>query len=109
MSVNTTAPAGGSRGGGGGTGTGMTPPHSNGGMRGVPPSVFDGTCSNTDEFWVQFRHYKLVNQTHDSMTKPFDQVLTVLTYIHGPMINNWVNSQEEHLAKQTDSTKQGWV
>jgi hypothetical protein len=32
------------------------------------------------------------------MTKPFDRVLTTLTYIRGPMINNWVNSQEEHLA-----------
>jgi hypothetical protein len=102
MSVNTTAPAGGSGGGGGGGGggtrTGTAPPHSNGGMRGVPPSVFDGTCSHADEFWAQFRRYKLVNRTHDSMTKPFDRVLTALTYIRGPMINDWVNAQEEHLA-----------
>jgi hypothetical protein len=57
MSVNTTAPTGGSGGGGGGgtgTGTRTTPPHSNGGMCGVPPSVFDGTHSNADEFWAQF-------------------------------------------------------
>jgi hypothetical protein len=25
------------------------------------------------------------------------------------MINDWVNAQEEHLADQVDSTKQGWV
>jgi hypothetical protein len=102
MSVNTTAPAGGSRGGGGSggkMGTIMAPPHSNGGMQGVPPSVFDGMCSHTDEFWAQFYHYKLVNCTHDSMTKPFNRVLTALTYICGPMINDWVNSQELHLAK----------
>jgi hypothetical protein len=80
MSVNTTAPTGGS-GGGGGTGTVTAPPHSNGGMQGVPLSVFDRTRSQADEFWVQFRCYKLVNRTHDSMTKPFDQVLTVLMYI----------------------------
>jgi hypothetical protein len=74
MSVNTTAPAGGSRGGGGGRGTGTAtaPPHSNGGMRGVPLSVFDRTCAHADEFWAQFRHYKLVNRTHNSMTKPFN-------------------------------------
>jgi hypothetical protein len=113
MSINTTAPAGGSGGGGGGgaggTGTVLTPPHSNGGVCGVPLSVFDGTCSHADEFWAQFCRYKLVNRTHDSMTKPFDRVLTMLTYVHGPMINDWVNSQEEHLAEQTDTTKQGWV
>jgi hypothetical protein len=39
------------------------------------------------------------------MTKPFDWVLMVLTYIQGPMINDWVNAQEEHLANQVDSTK----
>jgi hypothetical protein len=108
MSVNTTAPAGGG-GGSGGTGTAAVPPHSNGGMRGVPPSVFDGTCSHADEFWAQFCRYKLVNRTHDSMTKPFDRVLTALTYICGPMINDWVNSQEESLADRTDTTKRGWV
>jgi hypothetical protein len=43
------------------------------------------------------------------MTKPFDRVLTALTYIQGPMINDWVNSQEEHLAEHTDTTKRGWV
>jgi hypothetical protein len=111
MSVNTTTPAGGSGGGGGGGGTGMVtnPPHSNGGMQGVPPSVFDGTQSNTDEFWAQFCRYKLINRTHESMIRPFDRVLTALTYIHGPMVNDWVNSQEEHLAEQVDTTKRGWV
>jgi hypothetical protein len=97
MSVNTTAPTGGS-GGGGGTGTVTAPPHSNRGMQGVPPSVFNRTCSQADKFWAQFRCYKLVNRTHNSMTKPFDRVLTMLMYIQGPMINDWVNAQEEHLA-----------
>jgi hypothetical protein len=109
MSVNTATPVGGGGGGGTGTGTGTTPPHSNGGMRGVPPSVFNRTRSNADEFWAQFRRYKLVNRMHDSMIKPFDRVLTMLTYIRGPMINDWVNAQEEHLADQVNKTKQGWV
>jgi hypothetical protein len=43
------------------------------------------------------------------MIKPFDRVLTALTYIRGPMINDWVNAQEEHLADQVDTTKRGWV
>jgi hypothetical protein len=32
------------------------------------------------------------------MTKPFDRVLTALMYIHGPMIKDWANTQEEYLA-----------
>ena len=72
-------------------------PPTTGGLRGVAPTVFDGTRSQADEFWAQFRRYKLVNRTHDSMTKPFDRVLTALTYIRGPMINDWVNTQEEQL------------
>lgn len=76
----------------------ITNPPSNGGMRGVPPAIFDGTWSCADEFWSQFHWYKLVNHTHNSMVKLFNRVLTVLTYIRGPMINDWVNSQEQKLA-----------
>ena len=47
----------------------------------------------------------MVNCTHDSMTKVYDRVLTALTYIWGPMINNWVNAQEGHLSDCTDTTK----
>lgn len=36
----------------------------------------------------------------------FDWVLTTLTYIHRPMVNNWVNAQETHLIKCTDLARQ---
>lgn len=31
------------------------------------------------------------------MTVPFDCVLTALAYIRGPLIDDWVNAQEQHL------------
>ena len=31
------------------------------------------------------------------MTKAYDRVLTALTYIWGPMVNDWVNTQEGNL------------
>ena len=80
-------------------------PPSNGGMRGVPPTIFDGTRSKADDFWGQFRRFKLVNRTHDAMKVPFDRVLTALTYMRGPLINNWVDQQEKKLAARTDMTK----
>ena len=51
----------------------------------------------------------MVNRTHDSMTKAYDRVLTALTYIHGPMINDWVNAQENKLIARTDTTKPNHV
>ena len=78
---------------------------SNGGMRGVPPTIFDGTRSKADDFIGQFRRFKMVNRTHEAMKVPFDRVLTALTYIRGPLINDWVDQQEKKLAARTDTTK----
>ena len=86
-------------------GTGTASPNDSG-MWGIPPIIFDGKHSHTDEFWDQFQWYKMVNRQHESMECPFDQVLTMLMYIHGSMINDWVNAQENHLVKQMDLM--GW-
>ena len=51
----------------------------------------------------------MVNHTHDSMTKAYDRVLTALTYIRGPMVNNWVNTQENILITRTDTTRPNHV
>ena len=45
----------------------------------------------------------MVNHTHDSMTKAYDRVLMALTYIRGPMVNDWVNTQENNLVTCTDT------
>ena len=97
MSVNVTAT------------TPVQNPPSNGGMRGVPPTIFDRTRSKADDFWGQFRRFKLVNRTHDAMKVPFDRVLMSLTYMRGPLINDWVDQQEKKIAARTDPTKRNHV
>ena len=82
---------------------------SNGGMRGVPPTIFDGTHSKADDFMGQFHRFKMVNRTHEAMKIPYDRVLTALTYIRGPLINDWVDQQEKKLAARTDATKRHHV
>ena len=82
---------------------------SNGGMRGVPPSIFDGTRSKADDFMGQFRRFKLVNRSHETMKIPFDRVLAALTYMRGPLINDWVDEQEKKLAERVNTTKCGHV
>ena len=84
-------------------------PPSTGGMRGVPPTIFDGTRSHTDNFWGQFRRFKMVNRTHNAMKIPYNRVLTTLTYMRGPLINDWVDQQEKKLAERTDTTKRNHV
>ena len=115
VTMSASATGGRSRGGGGGGGGGaasaaaatLTP--SNGGMQGIQPAIFDGTRALADNFWAQFRWYKMVNRTHDSMIKAYNQVLTALTYIRGPMVNDWVNTQENNLVTRTDTTKPNHV
>ena len=90
--------------------TGMAPatttaPTSNGGLRGVPPTIFNGDRSKADTFWLEFRCYALNNR----MTLPFNQVLTALSYIRGPLIDDWVNAQENHLTTRTDTTQTTFV
>ena len=84
-------------------------PPSNGGMRGVPPTIFNGTQSHAEDFWGQFRRFKMVNRTHDAMKVPFDRVLTALTYMRGPLINDWVDQQEKKLASRIDTSTTNWV
>ena len=80
------------------TATSVPNPPSNGGMRGVPPMIFDGMRSYADDFWGQFCQFKMVNRSHDAMKVLFDRVLTALTYMRGPLINDWVDQQEKKLA-----------
>ena len=109
MSVQATGHGGSGSGGGGGraggTNTGTTPLPNGGDLQGVPPAIFDSTCMQANKFWDWFCQYKLVNRHHESMEKLFDHVLTALTYICGPMINDWVNAQEQSLVTHTDTTK----
>ena len=84
-------------------------PPSSGGMRGVPPTIFDGTRSHADEFMGQFRRFKMVNRTHEAMKVPYDRVLTALTYMRGPLINDWIDQQEKKLDERTDKTRRNHV
>ena len=71
--------------------------------------IFDGTRSHADDFWGQLRRFKMVNRNHEAMKVPYDRVLTALTYMRGPLINDWVDQQEKKLAKRIDMSTTNWV
>ena len=51
----------------------------------------------------------MVNRNHEAMKVPYDRVLTALTYMRGPLINDWVDQQEKKLARRIDTSTTNWV
>ena len=43
------------------------------------------------------------------MKVPYDRILTALTYMQGPLINDWIDQQEKRLDARVDTTKRGHV
>jgi hypothetical protein len=89
MSVNATTTTG-------------TPPTN--GLKGTAPAIFNGDRSQSDMFWNEFWHYHLLNRNNESISIPFYRVLTVLSYIKGPLIEDWVNAQASTLEERIDIT-----
>jgi hypothetical protein len=91
--------------------TTIAPTHapSTNGLKGTAPAVFTGDRSRSESFWNEFRRYRLLNRNNDSISIPFFRVLTALSYIKGPLVEDWVNACDIELERRTDSTKTGSV
>jgi hypothetical protein len=77
----------------------------NNGLKGVAPVIFNGDRSKSDSFWNEFRRYRLLNRKNESISIPFYRVLTALSYIRGPLVEDWVNSQAGLLERRVDTTQ----
>ena len=65
--------------------------------------------SVTENFFNEFWRFRLLNWSSDIINIPFYQVLTALSYIHGPIIEDWVNTQDQWLEGWIDTTKAGHI
>ena len=74
---------------------------------GIAPAIFDGKRSSAENFLKAFRRYKMMNEHNNVMNVPFLRILTALSYIRGPLVEDWVNAQDEWLEKRVDTTKTG--
>jgi hypothetical protein len=72
------------------------------GIKGVAPAIFDGKRSRAENFLNNFRQFKLLNRKNESFSIPFYRVLTALSYIRRPLIEDWVNAQDKMLEKLVD-------
>jgi hypothetical protein len=57
---------------------------------GNPPLIFKGDRDKAEEFITQWQLYKGVNITNDLMRNTYQRAMLFLTYIQGPLVNEWV-------------------
>ena len=91
--------------------TNMTnnPPPNGGGLRGTPPTIFTGDRACSDAFWNEVRRYKLLNRHNEAISNPFNRVLTVLSYIKGDRVEDWVDGQAQKLEDRIDTSRANHV
>jgi hypothetical protein len=67
---------------------------------GNTPLIFKGDRSRAEEFITQWQLYEGVNITNDLMRNAYQQAMLFLTYIQGPVVNEWVKGVNAWLRGQ---------
>jgi hypothetical protein len=67
---------------------------------GNTPLIFKGERSKAEEFITQWQLYEGVNITNDLMRNAYQRAMLFLTYIQGPIINEWVKGVNAWLRGQ---------
>ncbi|KAH8999741.1 hypothetical protein EDB92DRAFT_1940537 [Lactarius akahatsu] len=98
---------GGGGGGGGSGGSGPAPagglapaPGGNGRLGGNPPPEFDGSREKSKAFLRAFKLYCGMNPTVDLLAVPGQRAMAFLSYIRGPLVDDWVDEQMRWLEAQ---------
>jgi hypothetical protein len=67
---------------------------------GSTPLIFTGEWSKAEEFMTQWQLYEGVNITNDLMRNTYQRAMLFLTYIQGPVVNEWVKGVNAWLRGQ---------
>jgi hypothetical protein len=67
---------------------------------GNTPLIFKGERSRAEEFITQWQLYEGVNITNDLMRNAYQRAMLFLTYIQGPIVNEWVKGVNAWLRGQ---------
>jgi hypothetical protein len=67
---------------------------------GNPPHVFTGDRTKSEEFIMQWEMYEGVNISNNLMHIAYQRSLLFMTYIQGPLVNEWVKSMNAWLHLQ---------
>jgi hypothetical protein len=74
---------------------------------GNTPLIFKGERSRAEEFITQWQLYEGVNITNDLMRNAYQRAMLFLTYIQGPIVNEWVKGVNAWLRGQI--IQEGWA
>ena len=55
--------------------------------------IFTGDCTKAEEFLTQWNLFVGINLNNAAMQNPYQRCLLFLTYLQGPHVNEWVQSQ----------------
>ena len=67
---------------------------------GKEPQIFMGDCTKAEEFLTQWNLFVGVNLNNAAMQNPYQHCLLFLTYLQGPHVNEWVQSQNRWLVNE---------
>jgi hypothetical protein len=67
---------------------------------GNPPLIFKGDRDKAEEFITQWQLYEGVNITNNLMRNAYQRAMLFLTYIQGPLVNEWVKGVNAWLRGQ---------
>jgi hypothetical protein len=67
---------------------------------GNTPLIFTGDWSRAEEFITQWQLYEGVNITNDLMRNAYQRAMLFLTYIQGPVVNEWIKGVNAWLRGQ---------
>jgi hypothetical protein len=67
---------------------------------GNPPHIFTGDRTKSEEFITQWEMYEGVNISNNLMHNAYQRSLLFMTYIQGPLVNEWIKSMNAWLRLQ---------
>ena len=62
-------------------------------LNGNTPTIFDGDRTKSVDFIREFDLLWEMNTDHALFTEPYKRVMAALSYIRGPIVNDWVQDQ----------------
>jgi hypothetical protein len=74
-------------------------------LRGKEPDIFTGDRTKSETFKQQFRLYKELNKSNEVMDIPYYRVAYALTFLKGPLVQDWVQDQIDDLVEKTRPTR----
>jgi len=78
----------------------------NGALKGNPPFIFDGDRNKTIKFKLNWDLWHAVNRNNDTMKKPFNRIVTMLSYMDGTRVDAWKGEQLLKLQEAADNGAQ---